>query len=299
MVDNSKSMQPLQTNLANNFGSFISQFVTKSFDFKIAVAATDAFRAGANFSKNPAYAQFKDGVGTTHSGVFVIEPSTPDLLNVFVTNAMVGISGAGDERAFSSFQEALTNPVNDGFLRADAFLAIVILSDEDDFSNPTRKVGTDNTHDYSLPGLVPVEDYVTFLDQLKNSSPTNRKYSVSAITVLDKACKAQEGTMIGKRYIELAGLADGVLGSVCDTSFADSLSAIQNRILELSTQFHLDKKPIADTIEVFVNDAKVTKNEANGWSYDSVANSVVFHGSAIPESGSSIYVNFDPEKLTF
>src|SRR5579859_2945781 len=52
VVDNSGSMLPLQTNLTNNLHAFIDQFVTKDFDFHIAVTSSDAYLSGAFFSNN-------------------------------------------------------------------------------------------------------------------------------------------------------------------------------------------------------------------------------------------------------
>lgn len=305
VVDDSGSMQPLQDNLTSNFNSFISQFVDKKYDFQVGVTGTTSYRSAPFFLNDPNLAKFRDGAAS-HSGVFMITPDTPDLLNVFITNATLGVTGGGDERAFSSMRAALDSDLNAGFLRDDSFLAIVILSDEDDFSNPTRPtnsyVGGD--HNYAQVGLESVDSYVSYLDGLTGSTPSKRRYSVSAITIKDETCRAayvaQSSTaIVGARYIELANKTDGVLGSVCDVSFADSLVAIQQRIIELSTQFYLDGEPQEETIKVFVNGKVVPKHAVHGWSYNPVSNAIVFHGNSIPSSGVSINVTFDPVKLTF
>src|SRR5262249_40734277 len=119
VVDNSGSMDPLQANMTANFNSFINNFVSKNFDFHLAVTTSDAYLAGSFWNNNPALAQFRDGVGSTHTGVFDILPSTPNLINVFVTNATQGSNGSGDERVFSSLKAALNSNLNAGFLRTD------------------------------------------------------------------------------------------------------------------------------------------------------------------------------------
>src|SRR5882724_6287677 len=45
VVDNSGSMAPLQTNMTTNFSSFISNFQTLGYDFRMAVTGTDAYKA--------------------------------------------------------------------------------------------------------------------------------------------------------------------------------------------------------------------------------------------------------------
>jgi hypothetical protein len=177
VVDNSGSMNPYQTNLVNNFSSFITNFQNKGYDFHIAVTTTDSYLSGTVFQNNPSLAKFRDGTNaTSHTGIFDILSTTPNLNNVFVTNATQGSSGDGDERAFSSMREALNSSLNTGFLRPQSFLAVIILSDEDDFSSASRVQGsmtlqTSNPnyvadHDYNYARLDTINSYVSFLDQL-------------------------------------------------------------------------------------------------------------------------------------
>src|SRR6185312_4137861 len=176
VVDNSYSMQPLQTNMVNNFNSFISNFITKGYDFQIGVTTSDAYLALSQFNNTPSYAYLRDGTGSTHTGYPIITPSTPNIVNTFVTNANQGDQGSGDERVFSSFKAALQSSHNSGFHRPGAYLAIIILSDEDDFSDPTRPEdswvyrGGIPDHDYADPGLETVASYETFLDQFTGST---------------------------------------------------------------------------------------------------------------------------------
>jgi hypothetical protein len=300
VVDNSGSMQPLQTNMLNNFNSFISNFITKGYDFQIGVTTTDAYLSMPQYDNKPSLAYLRDGVGHTHTGYPIITPTTPNIISTFVTNANQGDQGSGDERAFSSFQVTLQSSNNASFHRPDAFLAIVILSDEDDFSDETRGENSGIDHNYNDPNLDTVASYESFLDSFTGSqSPATRTWNVSAIAVLDSACLASHGhdaptTIIGQRYIQLANDSDGVLGSVCDTSYADSLNLISDKIIELSTQFALSRVPDPSTIVVTVNGSIVPEDATNGWTYNSSANSIVFHGSAIPPQGSTISVDFQP-----
>ena len=309
VVDNSGSMDPLQTNLNTNFNSFIEKFVTKGYDFHLSVIGSDSYRAGPTFKNNPLLARFSDGV-SRHSGIFQILASTLDPVGTFVNNATMGSDGSGDERPLSSMRESLNSSVNAGFLRPKSFLSVIILSDEDDFSDPNRpeysyysSTGIAD-HDYNNPGLEPISNFVSNLDALTGTNATNRRYSVNAITVLDAACQRQHAsqsstTIIGKRYIEMVNATKGVLGSVCDQSFADSLSSISQRIIELQSQFYLTNKPVIGTIRVVIAGVNVPQDVNNGWTYDAVTNSITFHGAAIPPPGASIGVDFDPESVTF
>jgi hypothetical protein len=310
VIDNSSSMTPLQTNLVSNFQSFITQFQTKGFDFHMAVTTTDAYLAGAFWDNNPSRSVFRDGLSPNFTGVFDILSTTPNLSSVFVTNASQGANGSGDERAFASIQAALGNSSNTGFLRSDSFFAIIILSDEDDFSDPTRPEdsweyqGGIPDHDYADPNLMTVDSMVSYLDGITSSTGSTRRYSVSSIAVLDSNCLAihqpqSTSSIIGQRYIDIGNATSGILGSICDASYANSLLAIQQQIIELGTQFYLSRIPIVSTIVVIVNNQTVPQDPNNGWTYNSAANSIVFHGTAVPAGGSSIQVDFDPESGTF
>jgi hypothetical protein len=289
VVDNSGSMANLQTNIANNFSAFIQDFASKSFDFQVAVTTTDAWRAP--FLGNPSLAKFKDGANGDNSGVFVITPDTPDLINTFMTNITQGINGSGDERAFQSIKTALDSPLNAGFLREDGFLAVIIVSDEEDFSHDnSNAIGT------YAPALHTVQSYVDYLDGLTNSTNTQRNYAVSSISIWDTPCLNANSPWgrIGNRYGELVDATEGEKGDVCSNDFAATLEDIQDRIAELSTQFYLSREPIVESIKVKVNDTNIPQDEENGWTYNSTAVSIVFHGTSIPSQGSQIKVDFDP-----
>ncbi len=310
VVDNSRSMSPLQDNMTANFNSFISNFQSKNFDFRLAVTTTDAYLAQSQYANDPSLARFRDGVGNTHSGIFTMLPSTLDLTGTFLINASQGSGGSSDENAFASIETTLSSSLNMDFLRPKSFLAVVILSDEDDFSDPnrpenswTQQAGIPD-HDYNNPGLLPVSHYITYLDGLTGTTGALRRYSVSALTVMDSACQQQHvvdapTTVVGKRYMDIAGKTDGELGSVCDVSYAHALEAIQKKIVELGTQFYLTGVPVVSTIRVGVNGAVIPQDSLNGWTYNAAANSIVFHGGAVPGAGANVSVVFDPAKLQF
>ncbi len=284
-------MAPAQTNLTNNFNAFISQFISKGYDYHIGVTTTDTWKA--NFGWGAGVARLKDGVGATHSGVYVITPSTPNIQATFLTNAKQGIVGSGDERAFQSFQTALSSSLNSDFRRADAFLAIIIISDEDDFS---WNGGGDNGKNYSDPNLYSISYYVNYLNTLTNSTASLKKYSVSSINVLDNACLtvSDPSASIGLRYAQLVTATSGIQGSLCAPNFSTELDKIQEGILTLASQFYLPRIPVEATIQVIVDNSVIPKGATNGWTYDAAANSIVFHGSALPAQGSVIIVNYDP-----
>lgn len=302
VVDNSGSMGPLQTNLVSNFNSFISNFQTQGYDFRMAVTTSDAYKADPTLngysSSNSGLAKFSDGTNP-FTNVFVIIPSTPNLASTFVTNATTGSNGSGDERVFSSFRTALNSSLNPSFLRSTSFFSIIILSDEDDFSGNGRCENCGTDHNYNASTLDTVASYENYLDALTVSTGVTRRYNVNSIAVLDSACQQSHvqqssTTIIGQRYIQMTNDTQGILGSVCDASFSTSLNNIAGQIATLSTQFYLTQTPQVSTIVVLVNNVTIPQNATNGWTYSSTNNAIQFHGTGVPPQGANINVSFVP-----
>ncbi|MGE3760042.1 MAG: hypothetical protein AB7H97_19910, partial [Pseudobdellovibrionaceae bacterium] len=217
VVDNSGSMASSQQHLADNFPSFINNFTSKGFDFQIGVARSDAYLAESlwtpyyNQNPKPSYydglpqaniAFLRNGTVGNPSGFEIITPSTPNLNAVFVQNAMQGINGRGDERSLDAMRSTLASSHNEGFVRPGGFLAVILLTDEDDFSNPTT-----TAYETYVSQLNPISDYVSFLDAKTMSSGPSRRYSVNTLAVPDQTCLNQiynGAQKIGNRVNALA-----------------------------------------------------------------------------------------------
>ncbi|WP_347357577.1 hypothetical protein [Bdellovibrio sp.] len=293
VIDNSGSMETSQTNLTQNFASFISRFQTYNYDFNMAVTTTEAWRK--QFDSNSTLARIKDGAGTNHSGVFVMNKNTQNLGDVFAINAKQGINGNGDERALSSIKETLLDAHNNtlGFRRPEAFLAVIIVTDEEDFSSSSGQFN----ESYSNPNLHTVQSYVDFMDQYVGS----RNYSVNTIGILDDACRTSlnntfKERKIASRLIEMSNLTGGVKASLC-SNFGESLELISDSIIQLSSVFKLNREPQEDTIAITVNGASVPNDPVNGWTYDASNLTITFHGSAVPAADANITIDFYPKSI--
>ena len=316
VIDNSGSMQTSQNNLASNFPSFIQGFASRGLDFQMGVIATDTYFAfpfmsavwsSYNYLGRPQadWAYLRDGgyfSGTNvHSGYFILNPSTPNLNNVFVTNVTQGTQGSGDERPLQSMQAALESPLNAGLVRADSYLAVISITDEDDFSNNSS---TYLDNDYNNPGLISIPDFVHVMETATGTTLSQHRFAYHSIAVQDQACltKLGSGRNIGIRVNAMADATGGTKSSICG-DFATQLELIANNIIELAHQFYLNKVPVVSTITVSINGVQVP-NVANnpgpltgGWLYNASANSIVFQGDYIPPAGASIFVGFDPVNL--
>jgi hypothetical protein len=162
VIDDSPSMADKQANLRANFHRFIE--VLETIDgglpnVHIAVATSDLGTKGADDSLPGQYTISGDGGsckgygkdgqfqtnGAPVQGHYLVDilnndgtrtrNYTGDLVDVFSQMATVGQAGCGFEQHLEAVHRALdSNATNAGFLRFNAFLAVVILGDEDDCS---------------------------------------------------------------------------------------------------------------------------------------------------------------------
>lgn len=304
VVDNSGSMETSQAMVTANVASFIGKFKQTNFDFRIAVTTTEAYRALPKFTGDNSWSRFRDGTAATgYSGVKIIDPNTPNIEAVFDKNIKQGITGSADERGFESLEAALLNPTNrNEFPRPGSYLAVIFLTDEEDFSwDGTANIQLDangNPVSNQDPRLHSIDRYLEILDQATNSTATQKNYVVNTIAIFDDACRAQlattfTGRRVADRYAALTDATGGVKASLCN-SFDSILSSISDTILEFSSKFFLNRLPDIDTLKVIVNDVEVP---AQGWVYNETENSISFKTGYIPAQDARIVVRFTPTTL--
>jgi hypothetical protein len=162
------------------------------------------------------------------------------------------------------------NDGNAGFLRADARLSIIVVSDADDQSPDT------------------LDNYETFFKSLKGNQPGQFVFS-GIVTPDNKSQTCPNGESSGDRYMQLAHDTGGVSENICTSDWGATVAQLALAAFGPTTHFPLSVKPAdASQIAVVVNGQPVS----TGWSYDPATNSVVFDQAAAPPSGSSIDITY-------
>jgi hypothetical protein len=153
LVDNSPSMQEEQANLARNFPAMIDELKGLPGglpDLHIAIASSDlgagptAVGSCTRPGGDRGIFQTKAGCGLEAGARFMVSRNggannnfTGEISQVFQCLAQLGAQGCGFEHQLQATRVALyetITPENRGFLRPDAVLVVVLLSDEDDCS---------------------------------------------------------------------------------------------------------------------------------------------------------------------
>jgi hypothetical protein len=187
-----------------------------------------------------------------------------------------------------------------------SLLAVIIISDEDDFSNTTihhLEKEYDNLENlYDDPRIIPISHYKNFLDRFAGAG----NYSINAVAIKDQACLdalnngSGANRKIGRRYLEMAAATSGVVSSLCD-DFGTSLEFISDTIITrnpVNLNFRLAREPKLETLQVFINGNLIPQDAVNGWSYDPATMTVSLHGQAANQiqNGGQISIVFDPLK---
>jgi len=286
VVDNSGSMGEEQSNLSSNFLNFTTEAVQWANEYHLAVVTTDVEGDGAVFKGTPR----------------VVTPST---VSQFSANVQVGTNGSGTEQGLMAAQLALSLPLisdtstsctadtdcsapdtcvdgfcggpNRGFLREDASLEIVFVSDEDD---------------QSPAGL---SFYENFFKNLKGFYNSNLLH-IHAIVGPPGGCSSSNGDAgAGNRYWDLAANTGGNQISICEPDFATGLQTIGEIAFGLKVQFFLGRQPDPSTIEVTIDGVPCDSAGGANWTYDAPSNSLVFNetGGCMPQPGEAVSINYD------
>lgn len=319
VVDNSGSMAPRQENLARNFGSFINEFTKNSIDYRIAITTTDVFREAGRF------------VGTPK----ILQPSTPNVATAFANNIKVGINGSPFEVGLDAAKLSLDlqKQANDAaimmcksacpmmnraqcqaacdtnttfqFLRRDAYLYLIFVTDEEDRSS---------------------QDVRYFYRYFETVKDVGNDGMVTTAAIMGDVPSNSCGATPGTRYKQLSDLTGGEVGSICDANFAEALGKLARNAVGLKRKFALQAKPNIQTLQVRLKypcnvPADQTASCANidrtkcmgapvdsvnlvctprmgapdGWVYEEGGNLVFFSGESVPGLSAQIELQYYEE----
>jgi len=215
IVDNSGSMQDDQEELAENFEAFVeaAQASANNLDVQIGLTTTDV---------------------SVERGGLVGFPEVLDLADSrtpqrFRDRANVGVYGSGWEQGLEAARLALSTSgpnAGSGFLRSDAALSIIVVSDEDDFS-----VRQDQPQNAEFIELTPTAAYIDILRAVKSTTVAEVPVLVSAVVPLGAS-----------RYREVVNAFGGVALNV-NQPWGEELADIGEATVELARSFTLASRP--------------------------------------------------------
>ncbi len=233
----------------------------------------------------------------------VLSRQTAGYVQLFKERVQVGITGSGMEQGLEASYMALSEPMvsdaNAGFMRSDAMLALMYVSDENDCSDRGALPSEDYCYlEAYQDELVAVSDYVEAFREIKKDPELVIAFSI----VGPKDTSSCEDTLPGLRYHEMVDSLGGDNGSICSEDFAGIMDDLGLSVSGIRDAFPLTYAPVEDTIEVWIcsedpcdesNGRGVTRGEADGWSFDAGTSYIYFNGASVPERGTVVAVHYE------
>lgn len=294
VVDDSSSMADEQELLAVGFTSFVTSLDDAGTDFHLGVVTTSLGDADGGVL----IGEHEGDTGITGDDPAIITRDD-DYVSLFADRVVVGIDGDDQEMGLEAAATALSEPyrdtVNAGFLRDEAKLLIVFVTDEDDCSH--GEVGEDGFTAgdcYTEPDLlVPTHDYVYELGWLKDD-PSD--VALAGIIGPRSLGDCGDSVASGSRYRQVITHLDGQEASICQSDFSDMLFDMGLRASGVTDTFYLAEQARTDGIEVSVDYPDGTEGNyesvSEGWQYNSAINAIVFTEEAVPPRESTVEVSY-------
>lgn len=258
VIDNSGSMADEQQALGTNFDSFIKGFIAKNVDFKMAITTTDT---SSNSKKGEAVPGSLAALTSSAA-----KANQNQFYDDFMTMVKVGIRGSGYEKGLEATEGFVGKYAS--WMRAEAYLAVVVLSDEEDQSPKA------------------VEYYTDLLRSKKAQDGLVKIYSIVNTTNANTG-----GNTIGHiRYKQASDLTAGQTSNIMDR-FDSVLMEMGDSIINLLDSFALASAPKDGSLKVYVNGV-----ETNSYSYDSASRSIKFDAGNLPPVGAQVTVKYKKVK---
>jgi hypothetical protein len=243
VIDNSGSMEDEQINLVNSFPEFVAEMQAKLVDtesYHVGVITSDSnqyngggcqthgalvTRTGGVNSSNQVCAPYASGKNYMNEA--------DDLGARFACAGQVGTGGDGNEQPMYTMLQAVAPGINgpggcnDGFIRPDALLVVVVITDEEDDHEvdgclQQPQSGSPGEPAQWYDGLVAAKGGVeTNVVVLALTGPVN-----PACPPLDKCSGGIVGAEVAARVVQFAEMFTyGSVGQICAPSYKQFFSA--------------------------------------------------------------------------
>lgn len=282
VVSNVPSMSQELDDLGDEFAALVRFADAEGLDYNIGITTTDVDDEAGRLVSATSGTTGQSAVNGPAS-LRVLTRSTPNVAGVFDASLSLPPSGTGtDDTAglaalSASLAPGLLTGHNVGFRRPDATLSVIFVADGDDTSSD-----------------VSWDDVVRLLGELEGSTRTNRT-TIATITGGETGCSGPSGSAVAApTYRSFAE----VEASVCTTNWARTLD--DPAFWGLRRLYYLTNQPVIQTIEVFINGARIPGTESTGnvnWTYDFPKNAVEFADGFSLVSGDDILVEYTAECL--
>ncbi len=227
-------------------------------DFKMQIITTDNYNGrGSDTILNSTYLKSNRAAFITH----------------FQEKVNVGLEGSGLERGLLHSTTFVNN--SSSWMRANAYLVVIYVSDEDDRTEEIGDVNNLPARDNAI-----ADKYFKAISSSKSPAQLFKAFAI----VLTAGGNSNQGD----RYMKMAELSGGKSYSI-NGSFDDILSDFGKTSAAMASQYLLTYSAVASSVEVYINGVVAPQSD---WSYLPSQNAVRFEKNATPSAGSTIRITY-------
>ena len=255
VVDRGSGMQSELAELRDYVPAWLSTMDGQSMQYQIGVTLSDA-----------------EAMGGALLGPVIDSEQIDRAQNLRRVLDAVRIDPEAPSEALEAAGLSLANHAH--WLRPDAGLVVVFLSNRDDESNE------------------PIDHYARTISSAK---PSTDMVAANAI-ILDGSSRCA-GYPPAMRFIELVQALDGRLDPVCDRDAFESLWSLPHRGFGLRRAFDLQRAPQGQTLSVRVDGRLEPPVDARGqdvWTFDRWGRQVTFEPRRVPSPGATVDFEYVP-----
>lgn len=263
IVDDSNSMLADNQKLAARLTEFVTNLQSSSIDWQMCVTVTRPLPINNNptWGLSIIWSNYTPAVTSTPNWVLKTNANLSTIFTNTINNIGAGWAGTDDERGTKAAYWHVYNgdvrfPNHSKCHRADAALAMIIVSDED-----IRSVGGDKTYEYYLgehKALETEDEPATLLNYVKEVFGATKRFTFNSIIVKpgdDTCLKAQDAagakSHYGYKYEQMSKLTGGGVGSICDANYSTTLNLFADTIEDSIASQALECMPVG-AVEVTV-----------------------------------------------
>lgn len=275
VIDDSCSMYDEQARLIQNLSQFVAYADSQSADYQMAVTDTDSLSSQAG----------KFERCFPHPAVISSTYETSEIREeAFECTFDVGTTGTGHEaglgaamRALERVQDPDLEPnLNAGFLRDEANLAIVVMSDEDDQSLQSNEL---------------LKSYFSSVKgEVYDPNEAPNRVTVHAIAgPTENACETGIfNAAPGYRYREVALSMGGIFFDICQEDWQPVLDQLGLDVFVPINEWQLSQAADPGSLIVTVDGVATPRSATDGYTYSALTNTITFHGSGVPPPGAQV-----------
>jgi len=177
-------------------------------------------------------------------------------------------TGNREEGFDATYEYVINNSYAQTWMRPDAALLVVFVSDEEDQSDDHFPL---------------VDDFISWFSMQRGGS--SFLSSIINLEHADSVCEPLPNMIdIGDRYMEATNYFGGVIVDICSEDWSPGVADASNQV-EPFEEWQLSHDPVPETIRVFI-DGQLNWD----WSYDDVGNKVIF--TVTPPAGSLVEIGY-------